>query len=101
MPNVPYSYEVNGKLVTGNGSLLLISSSTKRSLLPSLTVVGLANNDLRLFFSKVLETLEVDHHISKVSRTLLKKPQIVLSWEIPQQNLLYDGRVWYEKSYSG
>jgi hypothetical protein len=21
MPNVPYSYEVNGKLVTGNGSL--------------------------------------------------------------------------------
>ena len=38
MPNVPYSYEVNGKLVTGNGSLIPISSLTKRSLLPSLTV---------------------------------------------------------------
>ena len=32
MPNVPYPYEVNGKLVTGNGSL------SNRSLLPSLTV---------------------------------------------------------------
>ena len=27
------------------------------------------------FFSKVLETLEVSSHTSKVSRTLLKKPQ--------------------------
>ena len=35
-------------------------------------IVG-ANNDLRLFFSKVLETLEVYHHTSKVPRTLLKK----------------------------
>ena len=26
MPNVPYPYEVNGKLVTGNGSLIPISS---------------------------------------------------------------------------
>ena len=33
MPKVPYSYEVNGKLVTGNGSLIPICS-----LLPSLTV---------------------------------------------------------------
>ena len=38
MPNVPYSYEVNGKLVAGNGSLIHISSLSKRSLLPSLTV---------------------------------------------------------------
>ena len=38
MPNVPYSYEVNGKLVTGNGSLIPISSLSNRSLLPSLTV---------------------------------------------------------------
>ena len=39
MPNVPYSYEVNGKLVMWNGSLIpIISSLTKRSLLPSLTV---------------------------------------------------------------
>ena len=38
MPNVPYSYEVNGKLVTGNCSLIPISSLTKRSLLPSMTV---------------------------------------------------------------
>ena len=44
MPNVPYPYEVNGKLVRGNGSLIPISSLTKRSLtkrslLPSLTVL--------------------------------------------------------------
>ena len=32
MPKVPYPYEVNGKLVTGNCSL------SNRSLLPSLTV---------------------------------------------------------------
>ena len=38
MPNVPYPYEVNGKLVTGNGSLIPISSLSNRSLLPSLTV---------------------------------------------------------------
>ena len=35
MPKVPYSYEANGKLVTGNGSLLPIFS-----LMPSLTVLG-------------------------------------------------------------
>ena len=33
MPKVPYPYEVNGKVVTGNGSLIPICS-----LLPSLTV---------------------------------------------------------------
>ena len=33
MPKVPYPYEVNGKLVTGNGSLIPICS-----LLPSLTL---------------------------------------------------------------
>ena len=38
MPKVPYHYEVNGKLVTGNGSLILICSLSNRSLLPSLTV---------------------------------------------------------------
>ena len=38
MPNVPYPYE-NGKFVGGNGSLIPISSLSKRSLLPSLTVV--------------------------------------------------------------
>ena len=40
MPKVPYSYEVNGKLVTGNGSLIQISSLSNRSLLPSLTVLS-------------------------------------------------------------
>ena len=40
MPKVPYPYEVNGKLVTGNGSLIPICSLSNRSLLPSLTVVG-------------------------------------------------------------
>ena len=51
MPNVPHSYEVNGKLVTGNGSLMPISSSTKRSLLPSLPVL--------LFSSFCVECLNI------------------------------------------
>ena len=38
MPKVPYPYEVNGKLVTGNGSLKPICSLSNRSLMPSLTV---------------------------------------------------------------
>jgi hypothetical protein len=38
MPKVPYPYEVNGKLITGNGSLIPICSLSNRSLLPSLTV---------------------------------------------------------------
>ena len=38
MPKVPYPYEVNGKLVTGNGSLIPICSLSNRSLLPSLNV---------------------------------------------------------------
>ena len=38
MPNVPYPYEVNDKLVTGNGSLTTICSLSKRSLSPSLTL---------------------------------------------------------------
>jgi len=41
MPNGPYSSEVKGKLVTGNSSLISISSLSKRSLLPSLTVLEL------------------------------------------------------------
>ena len=39
MTKVPYPYEINGKLVTGNGSLMPICSLSNRSLLPSLTVV--------------------------------------------------------------
>ena len=39
MPKIPYPYEVNGKLVTGNGSLIPISSLSNRSLLPSSTEV--------------------------------------------------------------
>ena len=38
MPKDPYPYEVNDKLVTGNGSLIPICSLANRSLLPSLTV---------------------------------------------------------------
>ena len=38
MPKVHYSYEVNGKLVTENGSLIQICSLSNCSLLPSLTV---------------------------------------------------------------
>ena len=37
-PNVPYPFEVNWHLVTGNGSLTQICSLSKRSLSPSLTV---------------------------------------------------------------
>jgi hypothetical protein len=32
MPKVPYPYEVNGKLVTGNGSLIPICSLSKQFL---------------------------------------------------------------------
>ena len=39
MPKVPYPYEVNGKLVTGNGSLITICSLSNPPLLPSMTVV--------------------------------------------------------------
>ena len=38
MRKVPYLYEVNGKLVTENGSLIPICSLSNRFLLPSLTV---------------------------------------------------------------
>ena len=41
MPKVPYPYEVNGKLVTGKGSLIPICSLSNHSLLPSLTVLAL------------------------------------------------------------
>jgi hypothetical protein len=37
MPKVPYPYEVNGKLVMGNGSLIPICSLLNSSLLASLT----------------------------------------------------------------
>ena len=43
MPKAPYPYEVNGKLVTGNGSLTPICSLSNHSLLPSLTVLGMYN----------------------------------------------------------
>ena len=39
MPKVPYPYEVIGKLVTGNGSLIPICSLSNSSLTPSLTVL--------------------------------------------------------------
>ena len=38
MPKVPYTCEVNGKLVTGNGSLIPIYALSNCSLLPCLTV---------------------------------------------------------------
>ena len=54
MPNVPYPYEVNGKLVTGNGSLIPISSLSNRSLLPSLTVISIY---YQLYISYLLTVL--------------------------------------------
>ena len=46
MPKVPYPYEVNDKLVTGNGSLIPICSLSNRSLLSSLTVHTIRNYNL-------------------------------------------------------
>ena len=48
-PKVPYPYEVNGKLLNGNGSLIPICSLLNRSLLPSLTVLIFG---LRKLFSR-------------------------------------------------
>ena len=39
MPNLPYYYEVNWQLVTGNGSLTPICSLSKRSLSPNLNAL--------------------------------------------------------------
>ena len=39
MPKVPYPYELNGKLVTGNGSSIPICSLSNSTLLSSLTVL--------------------------------------------------------------
>ena len=38
MPKVTYHYELNGRLVTGNDSLMPFCSLSNRSLLPSLTL---------------------------------------------------------------
>ena len=43
MPKDPYPYEVNGRLVTGNGFLIPICSLSNRSFLPSLTVPNFMN----------------------------------------------------------
>ena len=61
-PKVPYHYEVNGKLVTGNGSLIPICSLSNRSLLPSLTVQG------RIGKSSLFES--VDRNVLNVDRVL-------------------------------
>ena len=50
MPKVPYPYEVNGKLVTGKGSLIPICSLSNRSLLPSLTVYAFSILKLKWTF---------------------------------------------------
>ena len=52
MPKVPYPYEVNDKLVTGNGSLIPICSLSNRSLLPSLTVFYFAGTS-EIFWTKI------------------------------------------------
>ena len=48
MPKVPYPYEVNGKLVTGNGSLIPLCSLSNLSLLPSLTVFMKHDNNYEM-----------------------------------------------------
>ena len=52
MPKVPYPYEVNGKLVTGNGSLIPICSLSNSSLMPSLTVLSLLMTELEYILYK-------------------------------------------------
>ena len=47
MPKVPYPYEVNGNLVTGNDSLIPICSLSNSSLMPRLTVQLLLAFDLK------------------------------------------------------
>ena len=44
MTKVPYPYEINGKLVTENGSLIPICTLSNRFLLPSLTVSIIMEN---------------------------------------------------------
>ena len=51
MPKVPYPYEVNGKLVTGNGSLIPICS-----LMPSLTVLLLFFTEKTIFSWTITST---------------------------------------------
>ena len=57
MSKFSYPYEVNGKSVTGNGSLIPICSLSNCSLLPSLTVLKKmkkksVGNDFTPFFLK-------------------------------------------------
>ena len=44
----PYPYEVNGKLVTGYGSLIPICSLSNCSLLPGLTVLGMYRKEFQI-----------------------------------------------------
>ena len=72
MPKVPYPYEVNGKLVTGNGSLIPICSLSNRSLLPSLTVYD-------LFLGYISRLLR------KVSKLPHLKPIFADSWSMDKK----------------
>ena len=74
MPKVPYPYEVNGKLVTGNGSFIPICSLSNRSLLPSLTV--LANKQLNTYTYryvgiKIKELIQVGYRETSNTKYLL------------------------------
>ena len=77
MQNVPYPYEVNGKLVTGIGSLIPISSLSNRSLLPSLTVFRkscllqkfVKNSDGSLI--RILEEFQLEIKMSNNSAQIL------------------------------
>ena len=61
MPKVPYPYEVNGKLVTGNGSLIPICSLSNCSLLPSLTVLNMYSIVLGMYLPPVGEAHAVNN----------------------------------------
>mgnify|MGYP001420332417 CR=1 FL=1 len=95
MPNVPYSYEVNAKLVTGNGFLIPISSLTKRSLLPSLTVLFSGTlgdlvilNEDEDFVAEEIRKLLKDGAVYKeeIARPMLGKTYFV----VPTESELFD-----------
>ena len=107
MPNVPYPYEVNWKLVTGNGSLTTICSLSKHSLSPSLTVSDFIRTFWRDFYhregdagtasSYVIQYPAPDNHrqeiLEFVERVLIKESEKYADLAI----FCSDGIAWSSK----
>ena len=71
MPKVPYPYEVNGKLVRQNGSLIPICSLLNCSLLPSLTV-SLPEQNYSLHFALRYPVLQLKLGLGKQKGVMSK-----------------------------